>query len=198
MKDEKQESKEEKKKPSFTKEGKVREDKKFAEKKVEKKEVMTEMLIRIKDTDIPAEKSVYIGLIRIKGISWGISNAICHILGIDRHTKIKELGKEQIDKINHFDFSKLKHFMMNRRKDYEDGKDKHLLTSSLDLQKELDIKRLQKIKSRRGLRHAWGLPLRGQKTRHHFRKGSALGVKKKLLQQQAAAAGKEAKGEKKK
>src|SRR3989344_142182 len=154
MKDEKQESKEEKKKPSFTKEGKVREDKKFAEKKVEKKEVMTEMLIRIKDTDIPAEKSVYIGLIRIKGISWGISNAICHILGIDRHTKIKELGKEQIDKINHFDFSKLKHFMMNRRKDYEDGKDKHLLTSSLDLQKELDIKRLKKIRSYRGLRHA--------------------------------------------
>ena len=69
--------------------------------------------------------------------------------------------------------------MMNRRKDYEDGKDKHLLTSSLDLQKELDIKRLKKIRSYRGLRHALGQPVRGQRTKSHFRKNKTVGVQKK-------------------
>ena len=35
--------------------------------------------------------------------------------------------------------------------------------------KEFDIKRLQKAKTYRGLRHAWGLPVRGQKTRSYFK-----------------------------
>ena len=37
-------------------------------------------------------------------------------------------------------------------------------------------KRLKKIKSYRGLRHAAGLPTRGQRTRSHFRKEKAKGA----------------------
>ena len=69
-------------------------------------------------------------------------------------------------------------WMLNRRKDYESGEDKHVINAELKLSREFDIKRLQLIKSYRGLRHAWGLPVRGQKTRSNFRKGSAIGVKK--------------------
>ena len=55
-----------------------------------------------------------------------------------------------------------------------------MLTNDLDIQKEFDIKRLKKIKSYRGLRHAQGLPVRGQRTRSHFRKkGGAVSVRKK-------------------
>ena len=38
------------------------------------------------------------------------------------------------------------------------------------------------MKSNRGMRHAWGLPLRGQKTKPNFRRNKrkgALGVKRK-------------------
>ena len=47
--------------------------------------------------------------------------------------------------------------------------------------KQQDVRRLQKIKSYRGLRHAANLPLRGQRTKSNFRrnKGKAVGVKRK-------------------
>jgi small subunit ribosomal protein S13 len=48
------------------------------------------------------------------------------------------------------------------------------------MKKEFDIKRLRKIKSYRGIRHASKLPVRGQRTRANFRrKGHAVGVKRK-------------------
>ncbi len=72
----------------------------------------------------------------------------------------------------------------------ETGKDKHLTGNELKLQKEFDIRFLKKIKCYRGMRHAYGLPVRGQRTRGNFRKGAAVGVMKKAAKVAAAAAGK--------
>ena len=71
-------------------------------------------------------------------------------------------------------------WMLNRQKDFDSGENKHLLTTNLNLTFQFDKKRLQKIKSYRGLRLAAGLPVRGQRTKAHFRKGGkAVGVKRK-------------------
>ena len=72
-------------------------------------------------------------------------------------------------------------YILNRRKDSETGEDKHLTGSDLELQNEFDVKRLKKIKSYKGYRHASGLPLRGQRTRSNFRKNRSkgAGIKKK-------------------
>ena len=67
----------------------------------------------------------------------------------------------------------------NRRFDRDDGTNKHYFGTDLDLAKEFDIKRYKKIRSYKGLRHALGQPVRGQRTRSHFRrKGKSIGVKK--------------------
>jgi small subunit ribosomal protein S13 len=51
------------------------------------------------------------------------------------------------------------------------------------MKKEFDVRRLKKIRSYRGLRHALGQPTRGQRTRSHFRargkKKATIGVKRK-------------------
>ena len=60
--------------------------------------------------------------------------------------------------------------------DFITGEDSHLLGSNLDLNEELDIKRLKKIRSFRGYRHAMGQPTRGQSTRSHFRTNRKKGV----------------------
>jgi len=55
------------------------------------------------------------------------------------------------------------------------------LVGDLKFTKENDIKLLKKVKSYRGMRHALGLPVRGQRTKSNFRrnKGKAsLGVKR--------------------
>ena len=57
----------------------------------------------------------------------------------------------------------------------------HKVGTNLELQKEFDISRLKKIRSYRGQRHSSGLPMRGQRTRSHFRKNKkkSVGIKKK-------------------
>ena len=134
-------------------------------------------IVRILQTDIPGNKNLYAGLTRIKGVSWSISNAICKITGMDKNIKVESLSKEDISKIeNILKEGKFPEFLENRRKDFETGESKHLLSSDLDLVKEFDVKRLKKIRSYRGLRHALNLPTRGQKTRSNFRKNRKKGM----------------------
>lgn len=151
------------------------EEEKQKVRKEEKKE--EESLIRILSTDIPGNKNVYAGLAKIKGISWSFSNAICRSLGINKRRKIEDLTKEEIEKIIKFAKNpNLPEFIINRRKDFTTGENKHLIGADFDLQREFDIKRLKKIKSYKGFRHVLGQPVRGQRTRSHFRKNKAVGV----------------------
>jgi len=173
-----EEKKQEEKKPKQEKQ----EEKKPKEKSIDKEVASSSKIIRIKQTDIPGNKNIYAGLTRIKGVSWSISNALCIFLKIDKNRKVESLTKEELEKIENFlKNPELPKFLINRRNDFETGKDKHLITSDLDLAKELDIKRLKKIRSYRGLRHATGQPTRGQKTRSNFRENrkKGVGVKKK-------------------
>lgn len=145
-----------------------------------KEERREETLVRIVSTDIPGRANVYSGLTRIKGVSWSFSHALCSVLRLDKKRKIDSLTKEEIEKISEF----IKHphlpvFLMNRRFDFETGEHRHFIGSDLDLKKEFDVKRLKKIRSYRGLRHATGQPVRGQRTRSHFRKNKVVGVMKK-------------------
>jgi len=139
-----------------------------------------EGFVRILDTDIPSEKSVYIGLTKIKGIGFTLSNAICNYLGINKFKKLKDLSEDEIKKLNDIPsiVKNLPSWLYNRRRDIETGNDSHLFGSKLDLTKEFDIRRLKKIKAYRGVRHSLGLPVRGQRTKSHFRKGMAVGVQK--------------------
>ena len=139
-------------------------------------------IVRIIQTDIPGNKNILTGLTYIKGVSWAISNAVCKILEIEPDRKISGLNEDEIKKITEFlNNPKLPGFLMNRRKDFETGIDYHLIGSILDMKKEFDIRRLKKIRSYRGLRHASGQPTRGQRTKSHFReKGKkVVGVIKK-------------------
>lgn len=158
-----------------------KEEKAEKEKREKPKKIEYEKIIRIAQTDIDGGKQLYTGLTRIKGVSWSLANATCNKLGFDKKRKIASLSTEEIRKIEEFiKKPEVPEFLLNRRKDLDSGQNLHLLGSDLDLRKEFDIKRLKKIKSYRGLRHALGQPVRGQRTRGHFRqKGKSVGVIKK-------------------
>lgn len=143
--------------------------------KIEKKPFVMkeseEMLIRISGYDIPGSRSVFVGLTRIKGVSWALSNAICLKLNLDRMKKISELKTEEIKQIEKFlEKPEIPAFLKNRRYDPESGETVHLIGTKLDMTKDFDIRRMKKIKSYKGLRHIAGQPVRGQRTRSHFRK----------------------------
>ena len=141
-----------------------------------------EKVVRILSEDIEGSAKIYVGLTKIKGISWSISNAICNILKIDKNKKIGSLTDEEIKEIIAFiKKPEFPNFIFNRRFDFETGENKHLVGTALELQKDFDIKRLKKIKSYRGIRHAAGLPVRGQRTKSNFRRNrsKSIGIKKK-------------------
>ncbi len=143
-------------------------------------------IVRILSEDIEGKMKVYAGLTKIKGISWSFSNAICKKLKIKKEKKIGNLTGKEIEEISNFvKKPEIPEQIKNRRKDFESGENKHLVGNNLDFQKEFDIKRLKKIKSYRGFRHMSGLPLRGQRTKSHFRKNrrKGAGIKKKNKKQ---------------
>jgi small subunit ribosomal protein S13 len=143
---------------------------------VRPQEKREERLVRILSKDIEGKMKTYVGLTKIKGISWTFSNAVCKALKLDKNKTIGALTEEEIQKIT--DFIKnpiLPNHILNRRKDIETGTEKHLTGTDLDLRKDFDIKRLKKIKSYRGLRHTAGLPSRGQRTKAHFRSNRKRG-----------------------
>ncbi len=142
-------------------------------------------IVRIADVDLDGHKKVPYALTGIKGIGIRMAYAICRRLGIDENKLLGELPDEEIeriqkeiDKLAEGD-SEIPNWMYNRRKDYETGKDMHLVGVQLDMTVKQDIDRLKKIRAYRGIRHELGLPVRGQRTKSSFRRGQTLGVKKK-------------------
>lgn len=144
-------------------------------------------IVRVLNTDLDGKKPIGQALRKIKGISFMFSNMICNLTDIDKTKQTGYLADSDIEKINEFlkDPAKFKvpSWMFNRQKDYEDGTDKHVFGTDLTYVQDNDIKRLKKIKAYTGMRHAFGLPVRGQRTRSNFRKnkGKGMGVKRKRI-----------------
>jgi len=139
-------------------------------------------IVRIANADIAGNRGVLFALSKIYGVSHNFSNSVCNYLNINKLKPIGSFSDEEIKKIEDIIKNPTKYnfpnFLLNRKKDPETGENRHLLGSELKLRKEFDIKRLKTIKSYKGIRHALGLPVRGQSTRSHFRKGKVVGVKK--------------------
>lgn len=156
-------------------------------------------LVRVANVDLDGSKPLLHALKKIRGVSFSFANAVCNSLEFDKNQQTGLLTKEQVKKLeDEIRNPSFPTWLLNRRKDTETAKDKHLIEAGLKLQGEFDIKRLQRIKSYRGLRHAQGLPVRGQRTKGHFRKGKTVGVQRKGIKMAAKSPKeKETKAEKK-
>jgi len=150
--------------------------------KKEEHEDKFKYIVRIANTDINGEKTVVYGLTSIKGIGLHLATAITEIANIDRNKKIGDLDDKDIEKLQQTIESVSKNtpsWMLNHRKDYETGEDKHLVGSEIDMKLRDEINIMKKIRCYRGIRHERGLPVRGQRTRANNRKGLSLGVSRK-------------------
>jgi small subunit ribosomal protein S18e len=60
---------------------------------------------------------------------------------------------------------KIPAWFLNRQKDIVDGKNSQILSNGVDSKLREDLERLKKIRAHRGLRHVWGIRVRGQHTK---------------------------------
>ncbi|MFH8080333.1 MAG: 30S ribosomal protein S13 [Candidatus Aenigmatarchaeota archaeon] len=151
--------------------------------KNEKREIRG--IVRIAGVDLKGEKKVYVSLQQIKGVGPAVANAVCKLTGIERNRMVGTLSDEDVERIEHVLENLHKYvpsWLLNRRSDPETGENHHLIGPDVKFVIEQDIKKMIEKRCYKGIRHALGLPVRGQRTRSSFRKGRTVGVIRKKNQ----------------
>merc|ERR1719327_1379871 len=119
----------------------------------------------------------------IKGVGRRFANIALKKADIDMSKRAGELSEEEVERIitiisNPRQY-KIPDYFLNRQKDIKDGKTTQVLSNFLDNKLREDLERLKKIRAHRGLRHYWGVRVRGQHTKTTGRRGRTVGVSKK-------------------
>jgi small subunit ribosomal protein S13 len=136
-------------------------------------------IVRIANTDIDGNKKLIHGLSSIKGIGRHMSTFLIKKTGLDVNQKMGYLSEKQIETISNAIASiqdEAPSWMLNHQKEYETGKDVHIIGPQIDMRLRDEINIMKKIRSYKGIRHERGLTVRGQRTRTNSRKGLSLGV----------------------
>ncbi|MGC8555794.1 MAG: 30S ribosomal protein S13 [Conexivisphaera sp.] len=143
----------------------------------------TRSVIRLAGRDLDGNKKVVAALKDLVGVGLPLAHAILAHLKIGSNLRLGQLSEGQIAAIERVlrnpAAAGLPAWLLNRRRDPETGKDAHLLESDLDFAIKMDIEREKRAGSWRGVRHALGLKVRGQRTRTTGRKGKTIGVRKR-------------------
>ena len=153
-------------------------------------------IIRLAGKELRGEYTLERGLDSIKGIGHNsaknIAAAIKKVLGIDPKKLVGHLSDDEINRIEDLLKAIEKHLvrrhLMNRPVDTETGAPRHLIGNDLLFATRQDIQFEKDTRTWRGWRHTMGQRVRGQHSRTTGRTGSSVGVLKKALKQQKAAA----------
>merc|ERR1712189_35 len=140
-------------------------------------------ILRVLNTNIDGKEKIMYALTSIKGVGRRYSNIVLKKADIDQTKRAGEITEAELERImeimqNPRDY-KIPDYFLNRKKDIKDGKYSQVLSNQLDNKLREDLERLKKIRSHRGLRHYWGLRVRGQHTKTTGHKGKTVGVSKK-------------------
>jgi len=145
-------------------------------------------IVRVAGKDVKGDLPIASALNQIKGMGVSLADSIATIvavkLNIDKREHIGNLTDDQLDELEKIVLNPVSYgvpvWMVNRRKD-SSGTNRHLIGADLDFAIRQDIEAEKGIKSYRGIRHMFGLPLRGQRTKTMGRRGMTLGVVKKKV-----------------
>merc|ERR1712072_1136054 len=140
-------------------------------------------ILRVMNTNIDGKRNIMFAITAIKGVGRRYANLVLKKADIDLNKRAGELSEEEVEKIvtimqNPRQY-KIPNWFLNRQKDIKDGKTNQVMANFLDNKLREDLERLKKIRAHRGLRHYWGLRVRGQHTKTPGRRGRTVGVSKK-------------------
>lgn len=148
-------------------------------------------IVRIHGTDLDGTQKLSAAVTKIKGVDKSLSNAVVRATGLNPESRLGNMTEEDLNKVEAAIKEPAKHgvplWMLNYRKDLQTGETSHLLTTDCTLRVKSDIDFMKKIQCRKGVRHSFGLKVRGQRTKTSGRTGRVVGVKKKGLIERARA-----------
>ncbi|EEH16763.1 40S ribosomal protein S18 [Paracoccidioides brasiliensis Pb03] len=142
-----------------------------------------QFILRLLNTNVDGKQKIMYALTKIKGVGRRYSNLVCKKADVDLNKRAGEITTEELERIvtiiqNPTQY-KIPTWFLNRQRDITDGKDTQVLANQMESKLREDLERLKKIRAHRGLRHYWGLRVRGQHTKTTGRRGRTVGVSKK-------------------
>eukprot|EP00998_Keelungia_sp_KM082_P010956 NODE_7179_length_602_cov_87.802105_g7156_i0.p2 GENE.NODE_7179_length_602_cov_87.802105_g7156_i0~~NODE_7179_length_602_cov_87.802105_g7156_i0.p2 ORF type:complete len:174 (+),score=47.82 NODE_7179_length_602_cov_87.802105_g7156_i0:58-522(+) len=140
-------------------------------------------VLRLLNTNVNGNTRIGYALTAIKGVGRRFSILCCKKAEISLDRRAGTLNAEEIKRLTEVlqapEKFKIPIWFLNRKKDPKEGKNSQLLSNQADAALRDDLIMLGKIRQHRGLRHAWGLRVRGQHTKTTGRRGRTVGVSKK-------------------
>ncbi|KAH9819975.1 ribosomal protein S13/S18-domain-containing protein [Melampsora americana] len=132
-------------------------------------------ILRLLNTNVDGRIKIMFALTQIRGVGRRLANVACKKADVDLNKRAGELNPDELERIvtiiqNPAQF-KIPNWFLNRQRDIVDGKSFQVLSNGLDSKMREDLERLKKIRAHRGLRHYWGLRVRGQHTKTTGRRG---------------------------
>lgn len=137
-------------------------------------------IIRLLNTNVDGKMKIMYALTAIKGIGRRFSNIVCKKGEVSMTKRAGELSADELEQLmvivaNPRQY-KVPDWFLNRQKDFKDGRYGQVVSSGIDTKLREDLERLKKIRNHRGLRHYWGIRVRGQHTKTTGRHGKTVGV----------------------
>ena len=148
--------------------------------------IMEQHILRLLNTNVDGKRKVMYALTEIKGVGRRYSNIVCKKADVDltkrcvdtldscqtslmMRPRAGDLNSDELERLvtiiqNPTQF-KIPLWFLNRQRDIVDGKNLQILSNGVDSKLRDDLERLKKIRAHRGLRHFWGLRVRGQHTK---------------------------------
>ncbi|KAG5176036.1 ribosomal protein S13, partial [Tribonema minus] len=126
-------------------------------------------ILRILNTNIDGRIKVMYALTKVPGVGRRFSNLICKKAEVDHTKRAGMLTADEIEKLvaiiqNPRQF-KVPDWFLNRQRDWKTGKSGQTFAQNIAQKLREDLERLKKIRSHRGIRHYWGVRVRGQHTK---------------------------------
>jgi small subunit ribosomal protein S13 len=144
--------------------------------------------VRIGQTDLDGTATVERALSGLDGVGRRTARVIAREVGVDRRQTFGALDDETIDTIVEEVESyaeDVPDWLANRRKDYFTGETVHVIGNDVELVRQQDVNRMQKIGSYKGIRHRRGQKVRGQRTKSTGRSEGTVGVNVERIREEA-------------
>merc|ERR1712224_519403 len=132
-------------------------------------------IIRLLNTNLDGKEKIMYALTKIKGIGRRFAKLICKKGEIDFSKRSGEFKIEQMEKLMEIVSSpqayKIPRWFLNCQKSLKDGTYSQVTAAQIDANLRDTLDRIKKIRSHRGIRHYWGVRVRGQHTKTTGRGG---------------------------
>merc|ERR1712141_36703 len=140
-------------------------------------------ILRIQNTNIDGNIKVTNAVTAIRGMGRRFTDLVLKKAEIDRTKRAGQLNEDEVERLMTTMLApknfKIPEWFLNRQRDFKDGKSGQLVSNNLDNKLREDFERMKKIRLHRGLRHYWGLRVKGQHTCTTGRHGRTVGISKK-------------------